>query len=278
MNRFDLGRRFARDGFAVLEGFRSADALASLRARALALIDAFDPTEAVSVFSTKDDSARTDAYFLTSGDKIRFFLEDEAVDHAGRLTVPKDLAVNKICHALHDLDSVFDAFSHGSDLAEVAATIGLNRPGLIQSRYILKSPGIGGEVAWHQDAAFLVTTPASVTGFWFALEDADRDNGCLWVQPGGHRGPLRARYQVDGAGARLKTLDPTPWPSEAQALPVEVKAGTLIVFHGLMPHYSAPNRSDRSRHAYTLHAVDQTATYESDNWLKRDGLALRGFV
>jgi phytanoyl-CoA hydroxylase len=53
----------------------------------------------------------------------------------------------------------------------------------------------------------------------------------------------------------------------------------LVVFHGLLPHYSAPNRSPQSRHAYTLHVTDGRATYAAHNWLQRDGrLPLRGFV
>ena len=65
------------------------------------------------------------------------------------------------------------------------------------------------------------------------------------------------------------SLDATPWPSEASAEPIEVDAGTLVVFHGLLPHYSAPNRSPSSRHAYTLHIVDGRAAYAKTNWLQR---------
>ena len=57
------------------------------------------------------------------------------------------------------------------------------------------------------------------------------------------------------------------------------KAGALVVFHGRLPHYSAPNRSAVSRHAYTLHVVDASAAYAPENWLQRDGaLPVRGFV
>ena len=62
----------------------------------------------------------------------------------------------------------------------------------------IKQPGIGGEVRWHQDATFFDSTTISVTTFWFALEDATVDNGCLWTEPGGHRGPLRERFLRDG--------------------------------------------------------------------------------
>jgi phytanoyl-CoA hydroxylase len=135
-------------------------------------------------------------------------------------------------------------------------------------------------VRWHQDATFFQTTPETVTTFWFALEDATRDNGCLWVQPGGHRGPLRERFVREGRSIRMEKLDATPWPiDDPSALPLEVEAGALVVFHGLLPHYSAPNRSAVSRHAYTLHATDARAGYAASNWLQRSAdFAPRGFA
>ncbi len=180
-------------------------------------------------------------------------------------------------HAMHDLDTVFDRFSHDARLAEIAGRAGLADPVLYQSMYIFKQPRVGGAVDWHQDAAFLRTDPVSVTAFWFALDDADRTNGCLWVQPGGHRSPQRNQFVVRNGKAELQPLDDTPWPELSQAVPVEVAAGTLVVFNGLLPHYSAPNRSEKPRHAYTLHAVDAHAKYADDNWLQRPELPLRGF-
>jgi phytanoyl-CoA hydroxylase len=146
-----------------------------------------------------------------------------------------------------------------------------------QSQLIFKQPGIGGEVGWHQDGSFFVTDPPSVTTFWFALEDATRDNGCLWVQPGGQHSPLRERYVCLGRDpARplsgrlvMEPLDRTPWPDTAAALPLEVPAGTLVCFGGLMPHCSAANRSPRSRLAYTLHVTDAGSAYSPLNWLQR---------
>src|SRR5581483_2974302 len=110
-------------------------------------------------------------------------------------------------------------------------------------------------------------------------ERADRSNGCLWVERGGHRTPLRERFVVDERGSRLERIDTTPWPDERRAEPVEVEAGTLVVLHGCLPHYSAPNRSASSRHAYTLHVVDARARYSPANWLQRDAsFPARGFA
>lgn len=270
-----MNAAFERDGFLVFSGFKSQKQTQELRERAEEIVAGFDPGSHRAIFTTKNQAAESDAYFLESGDKIRCFFEPDAFDAGGALVRPKALSINKIGHALHDLDPVFNRFSRDPRLAEIAAQAGLAQPRLMQSMYIFKQPRIGGEVDWHQDAAFFGTQPQSVITFWFALEDANRENGCLWVQPGGHRSPLRNRFVVRDGSARLEPLDPAPWPDETQIVPLEAERGTLVVFHGLLPHYSAPNRSAQSRHAYTLHAVDARAEYSPLNWLQR--VDARGF-
>jgi len=272
-------QHFREQGFLVLPRFRDTAAIGAVRDRAAAIIEAFDPAGVQAIFTTQAQQRRVNDYFLGSANTIRCFFEEEAFDEQGQLRQAKALSINKIGHALHDLDPVFDRFSHGQDLADLAASLGLAQPLIWQSMVICKQPGIGGEVRWHQDATFFDTTPISVTTFWFALQDAHRENGCLWVQPGGHHGPLRERFVRRGDVAEIKTLDTTPWPGLPDAVPVEVSAGSLVVLHGLLPHYSAANRSTQSRHAYTLHATDARTRYSPDNWLQRDdSLPLRGFA
>jgi phytanoyl-CoA hydroxylase len=54
--------------------------------------------------------------------------------------------------------------------------------------------------------------------------------------------------------------------------------GSLILLHGLLPHRSLENTSDRSRHAYTLHLVPAEANYPANNWLQRPpAMPFRGF-
>ncbi len=271
--------RYHADGFLVLPEFKPAQALAAVRARAEAIVEAFDPAETIAIFSTKDSVDNANPYFLKSAGEVCCFFEEEAFAPDGSLRQAKSLSINKIGHALHDCDPVFDTFSRGPELAALAADLGLTQPQIWQSMYIFKQPGIGGEVGWHQDATFFDSMPLSVTTFWFALEDATLDNGCLWVQPGGHCGPLRERYVREGNQVSMQKLDATPWPSGDSALAVPVPAGALVVFHGLLPHYSAPNRSAHSRHAYTLHVTDASTDYSPRNWIQRGAdLPVRGFL
>lgn len=250
-------------------------------ARARELVEAFvpDARQPPSRFSTRDRSLVADAALLASAEQVHGFFEEEALDAQGRLTVAPAQSVNKIGHALHERDPFFVRFSHGPRLAALAAGLGLVRPQVWQSQLIFKQPRIGGEVGWHQDASFFATTPQTVTTFWFALEDATPANGCLWVEPGGHRGPLRERYVCEQGRLAMQALDATPWPAPAQAVALPVAAGTLVVFHGLLPHFSAANRSPHSRLAYTLHATDGLAAYSPLNWLQRSAaLPVRGFA
>ena len=270
MNTADLAA-YRRDGFLLIEDFLSPADCDALQTRAAELVAGFDPGPSRTVFSTRDQSHARDRYFRDSASAIHFFFEDEAGDRV----VP--LALNKIGHALHDLDPVFAAISRRPQFAVLARDLGFERPLLLQSMYLFKQPEIGGEVGWHQDATYLHTEPSTVTGFWIALDDADRSNGCLMALPGAHRGPLRQRFCRRGGELVTLSVSATPWP-DVVPVALEARRGTLVVLHGLLPHASAPNRSDRPRHAYALHVVDGRAEYSMDNWLQRPDLPPKGFV
>ena len=273
----DQRQQYERDGFLVLDGFAPPEAVAALKQRALQLVDEFEPSEERTIFTTDQQERVSNREFLASGPGIWCFFEEQAFGAGGQLNQDKRLSINKIGHAMHDLDPVFEAFSYTPELADVAADLGVRDALALQSMYIFKQPHIGGEVGCHQDATFLYTEPLSVTGFWFAIEDATLENGCLWVERGGHLGPLRQLFRRDGdrpsddaAGTRFVTLDDTPLPDPpAGLMPLEVEAGTMVVLHGLLPHWSDVNRSPRSRHAYSLHCISGSANYPGWNWLQR---------
>ncbi len=107
---------YDKAGVILLQDFVPVDRCAALRTRALELVEQFDPAEVRSVFSTTDQTQLEDNYFIDSGDKIRFFLENDAFDGAGELRQSKDMSLNKMGHAMHDLDPVFDAFSRTAEL------------------------------------------------------------------------------------------------------------------------------------------------------------------
>jgi len=266
-----FGDHFRHHGYAVIARAIPHDALLSIQGAAQRIVRAFDTERHRTVFTTRHQQHAQDRYFLDSAERVHCFLEEEAVDSEGRLLREKALAVNKIGHALHDRVPEFRDFCRGAVIGETLRSIGIEAAELWQTMYIFKQPGIGGEVRWHQDASYLQTSPPSVVGLWVAVENATRDNGCLWLQPGGHHSPLREVYRVDhrtGSGA-LHPLDPAPWPQSGEAIALEVPAGSLVAFSDHMPHYSSTNRSDRSRHAFTMHFAPPGVQWLDGNWLQR---------
>ncbi|HVJ89358.1 MAG TPA: phytanoyl-CoA dioxygenase family protein [Labilithrix sp.] len=267
---------YARDGFVVVPGFVDKATCERMIERARTLVDAFEP-RTVSIFTTNEQTRTTDDYFLGSGNDVRFFFEEEAFLPDGSLRQDKSASINKIGHALHDKDPIFREFSTSDKVSSVVSSLAMKLPQLVQSMYIFKNPFIGGDVQCHQDATFLHTQPTSVVGLWFALEDATVENGCLWALPGGHREPLRKRFaRKPSGGTVMRVLDESPLPPTqpgAPWVPLEAEAGTMVILHGLLPHWSSANRSPRSRHAYALHFVDDACAWDADNWLDRSPLA-----
>jgi len=170
---------------------------------------------------------------------------------------------------LHVLSPEFVVFSQSKTIAKIAEDLGVISPEIRQSMYIFKQPKIGGVIRWHQDATYFFTAPQSVVTFWFAIEDATIENGCLQVDKQGSNFVLKEqfkRYADDKT--ELSALANIDWPTQDRALPLEVKAGSLVVFNGVLPHFSEANRSNKSRHAFTLHITSAEAKYDEYNWLR----------
>jgi phytanoyl-CoA hydroxylase len=93
---------YNKNGYLVVKDFLSDAQRKLLMERAEALIDDFDPSSSHSIFTTNEQERSSDDYFLSSGDQIRFFFEEKAIDSNGNFTVPKQKSINKIGHAQHE--------------------------------------------------------------------------------------------------------------------------------------------------------------------------------
>lgn len=303
---------FHRDGYLIIPDALPPSTVAALLSETHRLLDTLDlSTHPLTRFRTGGETGEDhvgDDYFLSSGDKIRFFLEDDAFDAAGNLTKPKHRAVNKIGHYLHALSPPFASllstapattptphegsrgFVEGMKArpAAVARALGFADPRVLQSMVICKQPEIGGAVPPHQDSTFLYTDPPSAVGFWYALEDATLENGCLSFLPGSHRwAPVERRLvrkrggevgtemvvnegprfpKGTGYGEELKGEEDRP----AEYVPGEVKAGSLVLIHGNLLHKSERNLSQKGRIIYTFHIIEggEGYVYDERNWLQ----------
>ncbi|KAI1738072.1 phytanoyl-CoA dioxygenase [Xylaria scruposa] len=300
---------FERDGYLVIPNALPPTTVQALLAETHKLLDEFPlSSHPMTKFSTGEKSDHVgDDYFLSSGDKVRFFFEEDAFSPSGELLKPKALAINKIGHYLHALSPPFaslldptlnpDLQGAGTSVgsvavghieshpAAVARAIGFRDPRVLQSMVICKQPEIGGAVPPHQDTTFLYTDPPSAVGFWYALEDATVENGCLSFLPGSHRwAPVRQRFvrRADGkSGTEFIDNVGPQFPAgeeygeskkgekDGEYVLGEVKAGSLVLIHGNLLHKSERNTSQKGRIIYTFHVIEGEGTrYDERNWLQ----------
>ena len=96
---------------------------------------------------------------------------------------------------------------------------------------------------WHQDLGYYPHTNDGVLAVLIYLDDAGEENGCVQVMPHQHHRYLD--HTAPGGSFAGRIVDPAIAEMAAQPLPAV--AGSAIFIHGLTPHASLPNESDRSR-------------------------------
>ena len=119
---------FNQDGYLVVKDFISEVQRKQLMDRAEELIDDFNPSSTHSIFTTNEQERSSDDYFLSSGDQIRFFFEEKAIDSKGNFTVPKQKSINKIGHAQHALDPVYKTIINSLDIPQIGRQLGILKP------------------------------------------------------------------------------------------------------------------------------------------------------
>ncbi|XP_068632873.1 phytanoyl-CoA dioxygenase domain-containing protein 1 [Battus philenor] len=271
-----IRHRLDKDGYVVLEDFLRPAECDELVSAGLNFTKEVADTNPKPIFTT-DESNHTlqlhkDKYFLESNDKIRYFFEADAVNPDGELKVDPSISLNKVGHALHLLQPIFRCYTYSDRVKNVCKELGLIDPAVVQSMYIYKNPGVGSEVIPHQDSTYLHTDPIPPIGFWIALQDATISNGCLWIVPGSHKSGIHRRLIRNPDKESMQTLiydRPAPVYPQSSFTAVPVRKGTCILLDGNVVHKSAPNKSEKSRHAYTFHVIEKhNNTYSTDNWLQ----------
>ncbi|SDJ95201.1 phytanoyl-CoA dioxygenase family protein [Nonomuraea jiangxiensis] len=163
-------------------------------------------------------------------------------------------------HYPHKLSGLMLAtMRHPAVVSALTSVIGQNVKAM-QSMLFIKSEGEPGQ-AWHQDELFIPTRDRSLTAAWIALDDATVANGCLWVLPGSHRrGVLYPNREHDDPRYDC-TMESYGFPfRDSDAVPVEVPAGSVVVFNGYLLHKSLPNTA---AHGYRRALVNHYMSAES---------------
>ncbi|MBT5415283.1 MAG: phytanoyl-CoA dioxygenase family protein [Rhodospirillaceae bacterium] len=123
-----------------------------------------------------------------------------------------------------------------------------------------KRPSDGLPVDWHQDGRYFPLTPMETVTCWIAVDDADRENGCLQMVPSSHKA-RRFMDHVTHEDWGKTTAIPLGLaaPDTKDAVYLEMPAGWCSFHDPYIVHGSGPNLSDRPRRGiqvlYMTHAV-----------------------
>jgi len=194
------------------------------------LEDALNPAEVTGLAAAIDPLEAELEELLVDMDGGRFFIA-----RAGEITFTTHLVTRSL---------PLRAFTRSALLTDVCADLIGPDVRLYWDQAVYKKPGTEAPFPWHQDNGYAFVEPQQYLTFWVALTDATEENGCPWVVPGLHRSGTLAHEYSDTGFVCLH--DP------ARAVPVPVRAGSIIVFSSLTPHATGPNRTDAVRKAYIV--------------------------
>jgi phytanoyl-CoA hydroxylase len=128
----------------------------------------------------------------------------------------------------------------------VLPLLGTGDARLYWEQAVAKPPQARTELPWHQDNGYTPLIPEEYVTCWLALDDADLENGCIWVIPGSHHYGTQQHHA--GAGPFRVGRD----GDSGDGVPVPVHRGDVLVFSSLIMHRSGPNVTDRHRRAWII--------------------------
>lgn len=227
----DARRHFVEQGFVVVPGLVAPEEIAALKADLIAVARGAYPCP--------------------------------QIDPAPAGMADQQVLEHLLCiHQPHFISPVMRSFcTHPGITQVVGQVVGAHLPhwdgsvNCMQSMAFIKPPGKPGQ-AWHQDERYIPTRDRSLCGAWIAIDDATIENGCLWVVPGSHRDgylfPTRPPADLD----EYDGSDESHGFDVGQAVPVEVRAGSVVFFNGYLLHKSLRNRSQIYRRALVNHYLN----------------------
>ena len=118
---------------------------------------------------------------------------------------------------------------------------------LHNATYIIKEPGTGSFVSWHQDLTYWGFSHDDQVSMWLALSPATDRSGCMRMIRGSHvHGELHHETTEDEANV-LFNGQTVADVQENDAVVCALQAGQASFHHGRTLHSSGPNQSDDRR-------------------------------
>jgi non-haem Fe2+, alpha-ketoglutarate-dependent halogenase len=143
------------------------------------------------------------------------------------------------------------------------------------SHFFAKEPGDGTLVPWHQDAQYWPLSPQNAVTVYVAFTDCDRENACMRVIPGSHRGRLRHHPQDEERYILQQEIDDAEIDLTS-AVELELKAGEISLHHDGIAHGSGPNLSNRRRVGFTMRFSSTDVKCDLSVWPNFQAFMARG--
>jgi len=176
---------------------------------------------------------------------------------------------NALINGVHKESEVIREVLYRNPLVDVMTRIIGPNVKAASNQLAFKHPGDGRAYDWHQDNGYGRLAPELNVTCWLALDDVTERNGCLWVIPGSHKMGI-INHAASRESERTAVI-----ANEGEAIPVPLRAGEGVVFHGSLLHMSKGNDTDQMRRAYFFRYADADAV-EAGTGRPRIGKLLRG--
>ena len=148
----------------------------------------------------------------------------------------------------------------------------------LNNLYIWKPPKIGLGFPWHQDKWYFnhQYKTGTTVATWTAIDDADEENGCLYVIPGSHKHGVKDHNELEGS--QQGEFRQAEGAIDEDGIPIEVPAGSVIWFNSQVLHKSTDNHSSRFRRANVAHYINAKAEWTRPEAVnkKRPPMWIRG--
>ncbi|XP_017780076.1 PREDICTED: phytanoyl-CoA dioxygenase, peroxisomal-like [Nicrophorus vespilloides] len=173
-----------------------------------------------------------------------------------------EFTVNKIQEILYD-EKFFDHYAAHPKIVEVIKMIIGPNVTAVHSMLINKPPDVHEEMSahpMHQDLHYFPFRPANkIAASWTAMEDVTEKNGCLFVLPGSHKGPLFSHDYTESV--KNKLYHGVFGFNDVPKVMFPMEKGDTIFFHPLLLHGSGPNFTQGFRKAISVHYADSKCDF-----------------
>ena len=171
----------------------------------------------------------------------------------------KTQATNKLFDGHFEHQFIWEIATLPSILECVEVLIGPNVH-LLGTHFFCKYGPTTKFVAWHQDVTYWALDPPLEITAWVAIDDSNRENGCMRVIPCSHHQQIVEHGKSKQEGNLLSINQEVSVSEQDEQLAEDcvLKAGEMSLHEGMLLHGSLPNHSTRRRCGLAVRYIPTT--------------------